>query len=94
MHSDLCIYIRTDLVNGCKEANRNVKDAKLLPQMFDTKEWLKPCMLHLNKHSNPHIFRLVCSADGHCSMYYKQWHHDEWWPRDGPGVHLLKVQFK
>ena len=78
-------------MEGCKQANYNVRSLSLLPKMFNVKGWLSPFIEPITGHSNPHIFRFVRGSDGHSQMYYKQWNGDRWEPSDGVGEVLLKV---
>lgn len=78
-------------MDGCKEANKSVRDVVMLKEMYDVKDWLTPAMQQLHNHSNPHIFRFIRGSNGHCQMFYKHWNHEEWEPSAQPGLQLLKV---
>ena len=79
-------------MEGCKQANKNVRDTLLLEEMYDIKGWLIPYINTITGHSTPHIFRFSRGADGNCVMRHKDWHGDEWEPElDKPGLTLLNV---
>ncbi|KAL5514930.1 hypothetical protein EMCRGX_G000014 [Ephydatia muelleri] len=82
----------TDLLDGCKQANKMVQEAVPLSQMMDVKTWLLPHTEELHNHSNPHIFKFYRNADGHAEMKYKHWTQDSWEPSGNqPGLKLLKT---
>lgn len=68
-----------------------MKGNVLLDVMFDVKAWLDPVLLSLNNHSYPHIFKFVRDSIGKARMFYKNWDHNEWSPKDSAGIMLLKV---
>ena len=82
----------TDLLSGCKEADKMIKEAVCLQKMVDVKSWLLPNTEELHNHSNPHIFRFYRNTQGHAEMKYKRWSSDNWEPSGNlPGLKLLKV---
>ena len=78
------------LLDGLQNANRGSRSC-LLSEMFDAKAWLQPHMEQLHNHTNPHIFRFVKGRDGCCYMQWKHWNHNQWEPKEGLGISLLKV---
>uniref|UniRef100_A0A1X7V7C9 DUF7869 domain-containing protein n=1 Tax=Amphimedon queenslandica TaxID=400682 RepID=A0A1X7V7C9_AMPQE len=47
-----------ELVMGCKEANKNVRDVFILREIYVVKGWFLPVTDELWNHSNPHIIRI------------------------------------
>ena len=83
----------SELLYGCKESNKIVKQAVSLETLMDIKSWLLPQTEELHNHSNPHIFLFYRDKDGNAEMKYKRWCNDSWEPRsENPGLKLLKVQ--
>ena len=87
------IFFFSELLYGCKESNKLVKEAIPLKMLMDIKSWLLPHTEELHNHSNPHIFLFYRNRDGHAEMKYKRWTNDNWEPRsENPGLKLIKVQ--
>ena len=78
------------LLDGLRNANKGSRSC-LFSEMFDAKAWLQPHMEQLHNHTNPHIFRFIKGRDGHCYMQWKHWNHNQWEPKEGLGISLLKV---
>ena len=68
-----------------------MKDALLLPRVYDVKSWLDPVLSGLHNHTHPHVFKFVRDSSGNSKMLYKNWSEDKWLPEDSSGVSVLKV---
>lgn len=74
---------------ACKAANHTSRKTMTLNYIVDFKKWIAPHIEEVHGHTNPHIFLFKRNALGKSVMYYKNWTHDDFQPKDG--VKLLKV---
>lgn len=82
-------HIFLALLDGYQNANRG-SGGCLLSKMFDAKACLQPHMEQFHNHTNPHIFWFK-GRDSHGYMQWKHWNHNQWEPKKGLGISLLKV---
>lgn len=86
----MLLYVFSALEAACKAANHTTRKTMTLHYIVDFKKWLAPHIEEVHGHTNPHIFLFKKNASGKSVMYYKNWTHDDYQPKDG--VKLLKAR--
>lgn len=51
--------------------------AVLLNQVYNTNDWLAPCLDKITGHSGPHAFKIILNANGKAFVLWKNWTTDK-----------------